>query len=108
MTLDEQLSFDAQHLAHRADPPSAHAAAQLRGKETHRRACLAAHLADPSGLTDDEVAQRTGIELHEARRRCSDLRNLGLIAWQRNSSGRVVTRTNPAGNPSSVSEPAQP
>jgi hypothetical protein len=114
---DEQLTFtvEPRKLARSGDVATAKAGATLRGKDTHRRACLAAHAEAhdnyvaaggppyTSGLIDDEVAALTGLDLQEARRRCVDLRNLGLLEWKRDDLGRIETRTNPAGNASSVS-----
>lgn len=85
----EQLSLEVQPrtLAHTDDVVTSHAAAAQNraGKASNRRACLETHNRvrehEPIGLTDDEVAERTGLELIEARRRCSDLRRLGLIEW---------------------------
>jgi uncharacterized protein (DUF1684 family) len=104
---DEQLTFtvEPRKLARTGDVATAKAGATLRGKDTHRRACLTAHARPDatSGLIDDEVAALTGLDLQEARRRCVDLRNLGLLEWKRDDLGRIETRTNPAGNASSVS-----
>lgn len=105
----------ASHLSHARDPDSSRlAAASSLPKVTNRRLCLLAHASQPwdyDGLTDDEVAKITTIELHEARRRCSDLRNLGLLAWLYTPGDPhvltgvpvIVTRKNAGGHKSSVS-----
>lgn len=74
-------------LAHTDDPETSHdaAASNPLGKNSNRRACLEAHEQasrfTPPGLTDDEIAAITRLDLIEARRRCSDLRSLGFLAW---------------------------
>lgn len=96
----EQLSLTdvpPRSLAHTHDPDSSMEAARLGSakKRSGRRACLQMHSINPSGLIDDEVSALTGIELHETRRRCTDLRNAGLIEFlsvsRPSSSGRRST-----------------
>lgn len=100
-----RLYRESRKLAHRADPETAKTAAAegaLR-KNTHRLLCLLAHSRYPtSGLTDDECSAEAGLELHEARRRCSDLRNLGLIAFVR-FGDRHETRKTASGRSATVS-----
>lgn len=101
--MSDQLSLEVQPrtLAHTRDPGTSHdAAARNRaGKATHRRACLEAHFRQDasSGLIDDEVASLTGLDLIEARRRCTDLRNAGLLEFTR------ITRTSNMGRQATVS-----
>lgn len=103
-----RLYREARKLSHRADPETAKqaAAAGALRKNTHRRLCLHYHAEKAQfhgGLTDDEVSEYTGLELHEARRRCSDLRNLGLIAWVVLPDGRRVSRPSRMGGRSTAS-----
>jgi hypothetical protein len=100
VSADPQLSLadvPPRKLAHTRDPDTSHEAARLGSakKASGRSACLRAHATNPAGLTDDEVAGLTAIELHEARRRCTDLRNAGLIEFLDSSrpsgSGRRAT-----------------
>lgn len=100
--MSEQLSLEVQPrtLAHTDDPGTSHdAAARNRaGRATHRRACLEAHGRFPfSGLIDDEAASLTGLEIIEARRRCTDLRNAGLLQFA------PITRTSNMGRQATVS-----
>lgn len=105
----EQLTFDtpARILAHSHDPDTSRGAAARNagGKASNRRLCLDAHAIVQSGLglTDDEVADLTQLKLHEARRRCTDLRNAGLLVFtdrtRESSMGRqsTVSVLTPAG-----------
>lgn len=103
----EQLRFDVPPsvLAHADDVETSHEAAAAHPGEraSHRRACLVQHeIFSGSGLIDDEVATFTGFDLIEARRRCSDLRNLGLIEWLM-VNGKPLTRVTDYGRPARVS-----
>lgn len=98
--VNEQLRFEvpAVKLAHTDDPPTARDAAERNriGKATHRRACLAMHAQfATTGLIDDEVSSLTGLSIIEARRRCTDLRNSGLIKFtphtRTSDMGRAAT-----------------
>jgi hypothetical protein len=100
MNAESQLRLDdvpPRTLAHTRDPQTSIDAARLGSakKASGRRACLQIHATNPSGLIDDEVSLLTGIELHETRRRCTDLRNAGLIeflsATRPSNSGRHST-----------------
>lgn len=103
MRLDRQ----SHALAHSHDPQTSRdaAARNASGKASNRRLCLDAHaiVQQGTGLTDDEVADLTRIELHEARRRCTDLRNAGLLVFtdrtRESSMGRqsTVSVLTPAG-----------
>lgn len=101
--MSDQLSLSdvpAHILAHAHDPDTSRMAAR-RGsalKASGRHSCLRAHALHPAGLTDDEVSALTGIEIHETRRRCTDLRNAGLIEFLAR-----VTRKNAQGNQCTVS-----
>lgn len=105
----ESFDRDPRVLAHNGDVPASviAATADRLSKSTNRRACFQAHeqrdrQADTQpGLIDDEVATLTGLELVEARRRCSDLRSLGLIEWLV-EDGRKVTRRSNHGRPATV------
>lgn len=90
--MTEQLSIDALKLARRRDVETskAAAAANAGGKATHRRRILQAHAQRSidhrcgrafRGLIDDEAARIVGLDSVETTRRCSDLRNLGLLEW---------------------------
>lgn len=89
--MSEQLSIDALKLARRRDVETskAAAAANAGGKASHRRRILQAHAqraidhrcGEVPGLIDDEAAQIIGLDSTETTRRCSDLRNLGLLEW---------------------------
>lgn len=78
MSLDGQLT-----LARASDPETSRAAAAANrsGKASHRMRCLETHRDFASGLIDDELAAFLGLDSTETTRRCSDLRNMGLIAW---------------------------
>lgn len=97
--MSEQLSIDqeARKLARRRDVETSReaAAANAGGKASHRRRILQAHAQKAldhrggriprpmreAGLIDDEAAQIVGLDSTETTRRCSDLRNLGLLEW---------------------------
>lgn len=114
MSADPQLSIEqiradraafagrpAHTLAHSRDPETSHdaAARNAGGKASNRRACLLAHVRHfQTGLIDDEVASLTRLDIIEARRRCTDLRNAGLLRF-------VVglTRTSNMGRQATVS-----
>jgi hypothetical protein len=87
VSAEPQLSLPdvpPRKLAHTHDPDTSHAAAALNagGKASNRRECLLVHVRHfQTGLIDDEVASLTGLDLIEARRRCSDLRNAGLLRF---------------------------
>lgn len=108
----EQMTL-ADVPAHTDDVPTSHAAAAQNraGKASNRRACLVVHGEHAqAGLIDDEVASLTGLELIEARRRCSDLRRLGLIDWLMapilvgpSALSAPLTRTSNLGHKSAVS-----
>jgi hypothetical protein len=100
--VSEQLSFEvpARKLAHTDDPPTARDAAERNrlGKASNRRACLQQHrVFGRTGLIDDEVASLTGLSIIEARRRCTDLRNAGLIRFMEG------TRTSDMGRQATIS-----
>lgn len=114
MTTGEQIrrgfDRDPRTLAHTNDVPASRIAAECDrlAKSSHRRACFQAHVnrehvvaALPPGMIDDEVAAATGLELVEARRRCSDLRALGLIEWLV-EGGVKVTRSSNHRRPATV------
>lgn len=111
-TEERAITRPARELAHAGDPGTAREAAgsNALGKNTNRRVCLEKHAAAIAGLSDDECAARTGLELIEARRRCSDLRTLGLIEWMVMDHGteekpdvKAVRRPTALGKESTVS-----
>lgn len=101
--MSDQLSLSEwppRILAHARDPRTSHdaAAGNAGGKASNRRACLTAHrVHQETGLIDDEVSSLTGLELIEARRRCTDLRNSGLLRFTE------TTRTSNMGRQATVS-----
>lgn len=103
------IDQDTHKLRHAHDPHTSHeaAAANPTRKATHRALVLRAFADWPhSGLTGDEVAAETGLEVHEARRRVSDLRDLGLVEfWE--VDGKRQTRASAAGVQSTVSRITQ-
>jgi hypothetical protein len=108
MNAEPELPLVPPHtLAHASDPPSSIDAARQNqaGKVSGRRAILETHQYWYEGLTDDECSYLTGIELHECRRRCTDLRNAGLIefAVSRVEPGRFLSRESNSGRRSTVS-----
>lgn len=71
---------------------------------TQAYSLLIAHMRNPNGLTDEEAAEKAGLNPRsEFRTRCSTLRNLGLIAdtlfTRKSSMGRdnIVRVITPAG-----------
>ena len=107
---NRELLVPPRTLVHTDDIATSHdaAAANQEVKGAHRRLCLEAHRADPDGLTDQDVSDITGLELIEARRRCSDLRNLGLIRWLRDDEGRVLTMPTRLGRRGGICVPIGP
>lgn len=103
------LTREPRTLAHRSDVETSKIAAGFAAvKGTSRAKLLVAHKGFPtSGLTDDEAAAYAGIELHEARRRCSDLRALGLIGWLERRDGVFETRPTASGRNATVSRITQ-
>lgn len=83
---------DPRVLAHTGDLHTSRSAAAANRllRATHRHAVLAVY-NEAKWLTDDDAAARTGLDLAEARRRCSDLRNEGLIAPARRDDGMIQT-----------------
>jgi hypothetical protein len=98
---DQQLTFDGPGLSHRDDPETSREAAATVTSRT-RRAMLSAFI-DGAELTDDEAGLRAGIGNYSQRRRCSELRSLGLIeptgaVRATEGGGRgLVCRITPAG-----------
>lgn len=68
----------------RSDPPTSRAAeiAHRLNRESHCALLLDAVRKQP-GMTSAEYAQWTGLERHEAARRCADLKNQGAIVGAR-------------------------
>jgi hypothetical protein len=66
--------------AHAGDPWTSHAAAKPPRAGSQAYKLLVAYGWAPAGLTDDEAAARARLGGYP-RRRCSDLRRLGFIAW---------------------------
>jgi hypothetical protein len=98
------VEVPARRLARDVDVETSHlaAAANAVGKCTNRRICLDAHRNAIAGLTDDEVRTITNLPDVEANRRCTDLRNLGLIRWML-VDGEPVHRPTRRGRPARVS-----
>jgi hypothetical protein len=81
--------------ARTSDPQTSHdAAAMLARADSHCHKILRLYAQNADGLTDAEV-EATGIVKH-AWKRCSDLRNWGLVAPVRQSD-QIVTRPGPSG-----------
>lgn len=89
------------------------AGANRDGKATNARRCLELHAVhygwdtrEPVGLTDDEVGAILDLPDIEANRRCSGLRDDGLLEWllePRHGAQRPVTRRTRKGRPARVS-----
>jgi hypothetical protein len=81
-------------IARDSDPVSSHRGADhIASKaKTQRATLLAVYRAYPEGLTDEEASSLAGIE--GGWKRCSELRNLGLIAvsGKRQASSGVEVR----------------
>jgi hypothetical protein len=75
--------LDPHELAHRDDPRTSTeaAAANAVRRGSQRRLLLAAFASAEGGLTYDEAGAAAGVGGYNERRRCSELRQLGLIAW---------------------------
>lgn len=66
--------------ARRTDPPTSQEAAERIRPKSARWQLLAAHLADPDGLTDEEAADSAGLSLRsEYATRCSELMRAGYL-----------------------------
>lgn len=78
------------------------ASANPGGRASHRRACLSGHVEVPGGLIDDELAEFLPMDSTECTRRCSDLRNMGLLEWLL-IDGEPVTRLTRSGRRARVS-----
>lgn len=103
------LERPARALAHSGDVETSKQAAadSADRKSSHRRVALLLHASHRSGggLSDGEVSARSGgvLDLIEARRRCSDLRALGLIEWRIGGNGKPVLGQTKAGKACRVS-----
>lgn len=100
--------FDRLPRSRKSDPATSRAAeATLSSAATACGRLLAEYRAAlPGGLTDEEAAERAGIDpLREGGKRCADLRRMGLVRWdgatvRAGSSGRkrmVCTATGKSG-----------
>jgi hypothetical protein len=93
-----KLNTNPRKIARRGGPSTSAAAARIVAYRTGtQKALILAEYgkAGVSGLTDEEVAGRLGwVEVNKARKRCSDLRDEGMIVWVDEG---VVTRTGKSG-----------
>jgi hypothetical protein len=94
-TRKSDLEEDLRKLSRRSDPGTSHAAARsLPNRQTLMALLLRAYR--DRGLTDEEAARVAGVDRESGHKRCSDLRNAGLIEplmW----NGKVVTRAGSSG-----------
>lgn len=81
----------ARLLARSTDPETSQlAAARISYRTgTTKALLLGAYLDEPSGLTDEEAAARTGLDLYQATKRCADLRRDGAIVFAGTRKGRA-------------------
>ena len=93
-----KLNTNPRKIARRGGPSTSAAAARIVAYRTGtQKALILAEYgkAGVSGLTDEEVAGRLGwVEVNKARKRCSDLRDEGMIVWVDEG---VITRTGKSG-----------
>jgi hypothetical protein len=91
---DDTADLPMFAIARDSDPVSSHRGADhIASKaKTQRATLLAVYRAYPEGLTDEEASNLAGIE--GGWKRCSELRNLGLIAvsGKRQASSGVEVR----------------
>jgi len=93
-----QMNTPAKKIARREGPSTSKAAARAVAYRTGTQKALILALygqAQEDGLTDEEVASFLGwVEVNKARKRCSDLRNEGMIVPL---AGGSVTRVGKSG-----------
>lgn len=104
-TTPDLATYQPRTLARTTDVETSHIAAHANaaGKAAHRERILAIHRAHPDGLIDDKVAELAGLDSTETTRRCSDLRNAGLIAFKYDADGKPVRGITRSGRPARVS-----
>ncbi len=98
----EQLTFG---MARATDPDTSHQAAviAIRSAATNRELALAELAAvHPDGLTDFELADRTGVQQTSIGRRRGELRDAGLVERCDDGTGHTLKRPSPTGSPSIV------
>lgn len=87
-------------VARASDPETSHdAAAEVNSRaytRTLRKRLLLAYAAYPDGLTDEEVCDITNTD-YRGRRRCTDLRKMGLTAVATREDGSIVKRPTESG-----------
>ena len=95
--MTEQMSFDdyGPHTHARSSDPvtskvGAHVAKLRAG--THKHLLLRAYLTQPRGLTDEEAAEACDLLSVGYWKRCSDLRNDGLLKPVLDADGKPLTR----------------
>lgn len=98
--MNGQLDLLAQPVARRTDPETSHAAGARAGTNasTHRARALELLRVAPTGLTDFELADLTGLQQTSIGKRRGELRDAGLVR----DSGR--RRASPSGSPAIVWE----
>ena len=87
------------------DPETSGEAAVIAiGNAAHgRRAVLRQLLAaGPDGLTDFELAERTGVQQTSIGKRRGELRDIGLVTRAFHEDGKRITRPSPTNSPSIV------
>ena len=99
----DRLFVEDGHGGYRpSDPVTSQEAAiaAIGRKADHQRLVLdALHWAGDDGLTDHELAARTGLIQTSCGKRRGELRDAGLVRQLADEKGKVVKRLSPSGSP---------
>ncbi len=76
-----QLTLGEPQDARISDPPTSHAAARrtVESRSKHRELALRVLRENPEGLTDFELAEKTGVQQTSIGKRRKDLERQGLV-----------------------------